>query len=148
MSLFDRLKKAIQAVVRLTGENVEVVDLRGAEKLPPRKSPPLPKPVPLEPRPMPPGWEDAIDIGDLVEAEPRDIGEFANEIPDRGDGLTDINWAYTWDLMPTGDMSDGQIQTAINMIERQLAYADWEEIWEDMREDYWDWYREQYTGSE
>jgi hypothetical protein len=135
----------IKAIADRLGSNflgITVEDIRGAEKLPPRSSPPGARQIPLTPRPQPPGWEDAVDIGDLVYSDQRDIDDF--DVPrDREDSL---NWAYTWDMIPTGDMSDNQIQTAINQINDWLDNgADWESLWEEMREDFWDWYREQYS---
>lgn len=85
-------------------------------------------------------WEEAvanaIPVSELF--EPRDIDHYLDEYSGEV--------ADAWEWAPTGDMSEGQLDHFIDMLEymaENFDAAEWEDFFEDER-DFWEWFRDEY----
>jgi hypothetical protein len=108
---------------------------------------------PPTPPPLPPIIGDFIDTRTRRERDFDDLVSRSTEPgalfdkPDINDYVYDYEpeWLGIWSVAPVEDMTDGQIRAMVDMImDLDLSEEPWDEIWELMGEDFWEWFREHY----
>jgi hypothetical protein len=110
--------------------------------LSPRAVAPPPIPI-LEPRFIDLRSQREREFDELVEqsqtpdAFKPDINEYVYDY--------EREWLAIWDIAPVETMTDGQIRAMVDMIlDIDLSDEPWHDIYEAMRDDFWEWFREHY----
>lgn len=77
--------------------------------------------------------DDALDVRDILDK------------PDINDYLYDYEpeWEQIWETAPVEDMTEGQLESFIDMVIDHWSEMDWEDIYGGW-DDFWDWFRENY----
>jgi hypothetical protein len=91
------------------------------------------------------GFGDDGEFEDFLRdsIQPQDILDKPdiNDYLDLGD-YDRAEWETTWEIAPVEDFTDGQIDAFIEMV--LGSELTWEELWDAMYEDFWEWWAENY----